>query len=309
MSEIELHRKLLGDAVRNRALHAALKKLIRPGQTTVADVGAGTGFLSMLARQLGAKHCDLYEYSGALGLAQSLARANRVSGLRFIPAHSREVLNPAPVDLVVAEVLGNFALEEGLVETLNDARRFLKPGGTLLPCGLRQYVAPVGSHRLQKDIDVWPQVGFDIKLAAAREVSLNNMYVRSLRPDDLGGETREWDRITFSATGKPASSRRGSTVHWEVGKAAKPIHGFALWWVCELAPDIELSTAPDAQPTHWEQIYLPLTEALAPRSGDRIELDLRSDTENDVRLRWSTRLLRRGKVVQQLRQDSFRGRL
>lgn len=309
MSEIELHRKLLGDTVRNRALHAALKQLIKPGKTTVADVGAGTGFLSLLARQLGAKQCDLYEYSGALGLAQSLARANRVTGLRFINAHSREVLNPAKVDLVVAEVLGNFALEEGLVETLNDARRFLKPGGTLLPCGLRQFVAPVTGDRLQQDIDIWPQVGFDVDLAGARNISLNNMYVRSVRPVDLGGPAREWDRIAFTTAGKPPSSRRGSTVCWDIGKSPKAIHGFALWWICELAPGVEVSTAPDADATHWEQVYLPLTEAIEPRTGDRVELELRSDTENDVRLRWTTRLLRRGKPVQALRQDSFRGRL
>ncbi len=59
MSEIELHRKLLGDRVRNEAFQAALKKVIKPGKTTVADLGAGTGFLSFLARQLGAQHCTL----------------------------------------------------------------------------------------------------------------------------------------------------------------------------------------------------------------------------------------------------------
>ena len=73
MSEIELHRKLLGDAGRNQAFHAALKQHITPGVTTVADLGAGTGFLSFLARRLGAKHCHLIEYSEALALAQTLA--------------------------------------------------------------------------------------------------------------------------------------------------------------------------------------------------------------------------------------------
>ena len=79
MSEIELHRKLLGDAGRNQAFHAALKQVITPGVTTVADLGAGTGFLSFLARRLGAKHCHLIEYSEALGLAQTLARANGIT--------------------------------------------------------------------------------------------------------------------------------------------------------------------------------------------------------------------------------------
>lgn len=309
MSEIELHRKLLGDAVRNRAIHAALKMLITPGKTTVADIGAGTGFLSFLARTLGAKSCDLYEYSGTLELARELARGNRITGLRFINAHSGEVANPPKVDLVVAEILGNFALEEGLLETLNDARRFLKPGGRLMPSGLAQFVAPVVKARLQDSIDVWPSVGYDINLSAAREVSLNNMYVKGVEPSDLRGkqDVREWDRIAFQATGKLASSQRRATVTWD--KPPKAVHGFALWWEAELVPGVVLSTSPFEAATHWEQIYLPLLEPFNPRAGEQLELELRSDTERDVRLRWSVRLRKAGRTLKSLGQDSYRGRL
>ena len=93
MSEIELHRKLLGDTVRNAALREALARVLRPGMT-VADIGAGTGFLSFLARRLGAAHCYLYEYTGALELAKELARRNGISGLTFVNAHSTEVKKP-----------------------------------------------------------------------------------------------------------------------------------------------------------------------------------------------------------------------
>ncbi|MEW6167725.1 MAG: 50S ribosomal protein L11 methyltransferase [Pseudomonadota bacterium] len=81
MSEIELHRKLLGDARRNAAFHAALEQLIEPGRTTVLDIGAGTGFLSFLARRLGAKTCTLVEYTDALDLAEQLARQRLAAGL------------------------------------------------------------------------------------------------------------------------------------------------------------------------------------------------------------------------------------
>src|SRR5687767_5036454 len=104
MSEIELHRKLLGDKVRNDSLYAALQRVIKPG-CTVADIGAGTGFLSFLARRLGAKHCHLYEYSSALALAQQLARRNRVTGLTFVTAHSTEVRKSPQADVVISETL------------------------------------------------------------------------------------------------------------------------------------------------------------------------------------------------------------
>jgi protein arginine N-methyltransferase 1 len=51
---IEYHRTLLADRVRNAAFHKALARVIVKGETTVADIGAGTGFLGFLA-PLGAK--------------------------------------------------------------------------------------------------------------------------------------------------------------------------------------------------------------------------------------------------------------
>jgi SAM-dependent methyltransferase len=310
MSDIELHRKLLGDKVRNAALHAALARVIRPGMT-VADIGAGTGFLSFLARRLGAERCHLYEYGDSLELARELARHNKVTGLSFVQAHSTEVVNPPKADVVVSETLGNFALEEGLLETLVDARRFLKPGGTLIPRGLTQFVAPVVTPRLQGQLDVWGDVGFDLDLAPARAVALNNMYVKTVLPTDLPGPAaeRQWDQAEF-ATGK-LGSQRGSTVSWrgrDLGGAT--VHGFALWWDVELVPGVRLSTSPYAAPTHWEQVYLPLLEPVTPRSAEDLDLALSSDTRKGVRLVWETTVRGAGgKPRSRQRQDLLKGRL
>ncbi|WP_162932583.1 methyltransferase domain-containing protein [Solimonas sp. K1W22B-7] len=314
MSEIELHRKLLGDAPRNAAFHAALKQLIEPGKTTVADIGAGTGFLSFLARRLGAAHCTLIEYSGMIELAQKLARQNGIDQLTFVRGHSAELRKPPKVDLVVSETLGNFALEEGLLETLIDARRYLKAGGRVLPQGLRQFAAPVTAARLQQEIDIWPQVGFDLDLSAARTVSLNNMYVKQIAPADLGGRDcgQAWDELDLRPQAKAADSRRTATLRWKAGDLpAARVEGIALWWVCELLPGIELSTSPFAPATHWDQIYLPLLAPLELAPDDVLELSLSCDTRPDVgvRLGWKTRQLRGGKAVGEQVQDSFKGRV
>ncbi len=309
MSEIELHRKLLGDAPRNAALFAALKRVIKPGMT-VADIGAGTGFLSFLARQLGAKHCYLYEYSDALELAQSLARKNRITGLTFVKAHSSEVRKPPKVDLVISETLGNYALEENLLETLVDARRFLKPGGAMIPSALQQFVAPVVRPRLQAEIDVWPRVGFGLDFAAAREIALNNMYVKTLRPDELAGAAaaRAWDELEFHPAGAAPESLRRSVVKWDE-LAPATVQGFALWWEVELVPGISITTSPYAPATHWEQIYLPLLEPAEVRAGDTLEVQLISDTRAQVRLSWQTRVVRRGRAISSQSQDLRKGRL
>lgn len=315
MSEIELHRKLLGDAPRNAAFHAALKAVIKPGVSTVADLGAGTGFLSFLARQLGAKHCTLIEYTDTIQLAQQLARANKIDGLSFIQGHSAELKKPEKVDVVVSETLGNYALEENLLETLNDARRYVKKNGVLIPCGLKQYVAPVCSPRLQDEIDIWTSVGFGVNLDAARSISLNNMYVRAVRPADVGGSEAQakcWDDLRFVGDAEPASSLRRTTVHWP-GKSlgSVTVHGFALWWVAELVPGVTISTSPFAEATHWEQIYLPLLQPVMLTAGDTLECTLTSDTrsESGVRVAWRTRVLRDNKTLSTQDQDITKGRI
>ena len=308
MSEIELHRKLLGDTVRNDALGKALARVIKPGMT-VADIGAGTGFLSFLARQLGAAHCHLYEYSGALALAKELARRNGITGLTFVAAHSTEVKKPPKADIVVSETLGNFALEEGMLETLVDARRFLKPGGVLIPCTLTQFVAPVIRPRLQDEIDIFARVR-DLDVSAAREAALNNMYVKSVTPADVPGESaaREWDRVAFAPEGKaPASQRRGNVSWTELG--GKTVHGFALWWQVEFVPGVVLSTSPFAPATHWEQVYLPLLDPVALATGQQLDLSLTSNTRGGVRVVWEARALSQGKPISSQRLDLARGRI
>jgi SAM-dependent methyltransferase len=313
MSEIELHRKLLGDKARNDAFHAALQRVIKPGQSTVLDIGAGTGFLSFLARQLGAKHCTLLEYTEALTLAESLARSNGIGELRFVRVHSSEFRRALKVDVVVTETLGNFALEEGFLETAVDARRFLKPDGVIIPGQLQQFVAPVLSPRLQAELDIWPSIGFGLKLDAARSISLNNMYVKTVRPDDLGppSSIQCWDDLDLRPRAKPPASRRSRTLTWIAPAQGLRVEGFALWWQAELIDGISISTSPFAPATHWEQIYLPLLAPAVLETGHTLELTLNCDTrpEVGVRLSWKTRVLHGKTVLQEQAQDSLRGQL
>lgn len=311
MSEIELHRKLLGDRLRNQAFEAALKKVIKPGKSTVADLGAGTGFLSFLALQAGAKHCTLVEYTDTLDLAEQLARKNKITSLTLIKAHSAELSNPPKVDIVISETLGNYALEENLLETLVDARRYLNKNGILIPGKLRQYAAPVITSRLQCELDVWPQVGYGLDLTAARAISLNNMFVKLIRPGDVGGtpETAQcWDDLDFSPAAKAPASNRSHTLKWELDWGLT-VHGYALWWECELVPGITISTSPFAPATHWEQIYLPLLQPCTLEPGDTLEVLLSSDTrpQSGVRVGWRTRQLRGGKSLSEQSQSTLRG--
>lgn len=287
---IEFHRNMLADRARNEALYRALQKVIKPGQSTVADLGSGTGLLAFMAVQLGAKSVYLYEYSDALKLSQKLARHNRIGRCHFIHGHSAQVEHPQPVDVIVSETLGNYAYEENIIENIENARRFLKPGGIIIPGRIEQFVAPVINERFYRELCVWDEVGFDLDFGPAKEMGLNNFYVRTFGAADLDAALpgRRWDGVDFSKNNK--SVRKGRT-EWRLPQDLT-VYGFALWWSCELVPGIVLTTSPFANLTHWEQLYAPVREPMAGKAGDVLAIELHSDSryEVGVNVKWTITL-------------------
>ena len=286
---IEYHRTLLADRVRNEAFHAALKRVITPGKSLVADIGTGTGFLGFLANKLGAARVDMYDEGDISEVARRLLKHNRLKGCRIATVHSTAVAEPDKVDIVVSETLGNYPFEENIIGTLNDAReRYLKPGGVIIPGGVEQFVCPVTAERLYKELTIWDDVGFGLDFAPARAMSLNNIYVRWLAPSDLldgARVARKWDEIDFTKRNK--TSRAGE-VSWVVEQPTT-IYGLALWWRAELVKDLWLGTGPLDPRTHWEQLYLPVMTPMVFEAGDRLTVRLRSTTsfENGTNVTWA----------------------
>ena len=217
---IEYHRTLIADGVRNRAFHDALKSVIVPGETTVADIGAGTGLLGLIASKLGAKEVFLYETAEVAGVAAAILKRNRARNCHLFPCHSTEMDDPPRVDVVVSETLGNYALEENILETVKDARaRHLKPGGILIPRRITQFVAPVIVPRIHDELSAWDDVGLGIDFEPARFMSLNNIYVRALAHRACGHGVRVRSLVGGRTRPGHSSLHRATRAPYALGAA------------------------------------------------------------------------------------------
>lgn len=306
MSWIEYQRSILADGVRNELFRQALATVIRRDATTVADIGSGTGFLTFLAAQLGAKEVLAIEHNEQLlALAQQLAKANKLRRITWFGCNSAEIFELPPVDLVVSETLGNYALEENILEIMRDAKRFLAPGGTLMPRTIEQFVAPVINPAYQQELASWDGIGFGLDYSAARTLGFNNLYVRRFGGNDLLGTGETWDRVNLLSN---FSSLRKGTVTFTL-KSATTIAGFANWWRAELVPGLWLSTAPFDAATHWEQIYFPVAQPLAARAGDAVSIAITSDSRdgNGCLLKWTVSHTRGDQVLSKQGYDIRKG--
>jgi protein arginine N-methyltransferase 1 len=285
MSMIDYQRLILADRPRNEAFAAALKKVVTPG-CTVVDVGAGTGFLGFLAAKLGAGRVILLECEPEFfALSREIAKRSGITNCEFIHSRSEDVKERFNADVLVSETLGNFAYEENIIEILRDAKRFLKRGGVMVPQSIAQLAAPVTGDRLWKEVTSWDSVGFDMDWSPARTVSINNMYVKTFKENELLA-AQTWDHVDLTLAEN--KSVRSGTVEW---KTDVPItlYGVCLWWTSDLCPGVTLSTAPSAPATHWQQIYLPAEQPIVLAKDETFRAHITSDSRMSVHInvQWS----------------------
>jgi amino acid adenylation domain-containing protein len=129
-----LYAAMTNDERRNRSYRAALERHVRG--KTVLDIGAGQdAILSSLCVEAGARRVYAIEvleesYRKASARVAALGLSDRIT---LIHGDSREVRLPEKVDVCVSELVGALGGAEGAAVLMNDARRFLKDGGVMVP--------------------------------------------------------------------------------------------------------------------------------------------------------------------------------
>jgi protein arginine N-methyltransferase 1 len=173
-----------------------------------------------------------------------------------------------PVDVVICDHVGYFGFDYGLIEILADARRrFLKPGGRLIPGRLRLQLGAVESDKCRQLAEGWAAPGIPPEFHGLRQQGINTKYAVNLQPDDVLAGPAELACIDLQVDNPDFFS-------WSVELTLArdgTLHGLAGWFECELAENVWMTNSPlSAQAIKRPQAFVPIDGPLAVKQGDVI---------------------------------------
>ena len=133
---------MLQDKRRVEAYEVPLKNLCK--DKVVADVGAGTGILSIIAAEGGAAKVYAIEYSEIYKRCKKeVTKKGLQHAVKVMNCLAEEVpIDPSEVDIIVSEWMGYFLLFERMLPSVLSVRdKCLKPGGIIIPNRVRIFLA------------------------------------------------------------------------------------------------------------------------------------------------------------------------
>jgi|GEM_PF-4777336 len=275
-----LYAAMTEDEVRNRAYRRALAQAA-PG-TTVLDLGTGAdATLARLAVEAGARRVHAVEV-----LEESYRRARRriadegmEDRVDVILGDAADLELPGPVGVCLSEIIGCIGGAEGASVLLAGARRWLLPGGVMIPASCRTRTAAVQMPAAAWERPVMPALAGHMAQrvldATGRPLELR-MAVRGLTPADLVTTSGTFEELDFTGGGGAEQSHEMALEVQRAGVA----HGLLCW--------IELNTGAGEvvdslrQETSWLPLFLPaFGDSVAVEPGDVLHLTAHSELSDD----------------------------
>jgi type I protein arginine methyltransferase len=289
MYDLKAHGWMVSDPTRMKAYAAAIAAVVKPGDV-VADIGAGLGVFAMLACRAGARKVYAIEPSEVVTIAKKMLHANGfASRVEYFQAFSTQVELPERVDVIVADLNGQFCLFGRIIPTIIDMRlRFLKPGGVMIPQRNLMWVAPICNEDAYRAFnEPWHVNSFGLDLSAAFESNVHQPDSAVFGSESVVAKPALWGEFDFAEVQSPDFDR---TLRFTIARAT-PLHGFAVWFDAQLARDVAIRNGPLSEnPSYcYRTRFFPLPELVEVGEGAEVELRLRANLVGSEYLwRWDT---------------------
>lgn len=236
------------------------------------DVGCGTGILSLLCSEAGAKHVYAIEASKGIALlCKEIIKSNNLDDkITCINETIENVKLPVEtVDIIVSEWMGVYLLHESMLNSIIYARdKYLRKDGNgfMYPSIAYLYICPIEINRyLDQQLNFWNNFyNFNFKpMKRVYSQLLNEKpIVEELENTELIADEKILASFDLSTvTANDLKLLQAYNLKFRINRDAS-LHGFALWFDVIFHTDdhiVTLSTSPRARQTHWKQtvIFLP----------------------------------------------------
>ena len=261
------HIPMMNDDPRNQAYKEALVKTINE-DTRVLEIGSGSGLLAMLAAQSGTNKkvttCEMtpviasvakeiIELNGFGKSVEVLAKASKDISI------GEDLTDKA--DLIVSEVISNEFLGEGVLDTVEDAKkRLLAPGGRMIPESGCIMINLVGGEAIGKKLYIGDVLGFNLE-------PFNKIKPRKISIDQQMNSvelfTNDAVAFQFNFQEKDQFPREVKTLELKLQKTGK-CFGIIQWVLLRLVDEIVFENHPVKQVAEsaWYPMFYPFYKPL-----------------------------------------------
>jgi len=301
LDPLDEHYSYLSDRTKVDRYRAAISGLVQPGHV-VLDLGCGSGLLGLTALRAGASRVIFVDRGPVIEMARrAVTEAGFGDRAVFFQAVSYELELPYRVDAVVCDHVGYFGFDYDILKLLADAgRRFLRPGGLVVPQRIELKLAPIESSQCRKLVQRWRDGSVPPEFSWVAAPASNLKHAVTLEPPDLLATPVMLASLDL---GLDAADFFTWQAAFDVSRDAH-LDGLAGWFDCVLHDSIRITNAPGAADRlERPQAFLPLEQPIAVRAGQRIEVTVMARPQDRV-IAWTVHLPDTG---QKFRHSTFFG--
>jgi len=278
---LDYHLSMLLDTARMDSYRRAINATVKPGDVVI-DIGCGTGVLSFMACEAGAKRVYAIEGGPVIEVAKELAADNGFADrIEFVSGASLEVGLPELGNVLITETLGNAGLDEGILAWVADARdRLLHPNAVIMPQRLRTWVAAAQSFDVYGLVSDWQDPDLPYNYSSAHRRASKTLWFAEFGPQHLLGQPELAADTDLTAALDETTSASGYVGVDNDGT----LHGLAVWFDSLLCAGVTVDNSPPRTGSSWSLGFLPLAEPLEVSAGEQLawELAVSSDGQDWV---------------------------